>query len=396
MQFNRVENQLLVLCARMPMADDDVQALRSLLQRPIDWDYLIDIALNHQVLPLLHENIKRAPDGIVSHEHLAQLEDVYQPIFLSSISQTMELKTMLRLFQEHRIPVIPLKGPVLAQSLYNNVALRMYTDLDLFVPRDRVDEATALFLNNGYRFSAKQDHRKNVKTEQLLHHYQVVKDDRFYVELHWSLAPQFSSTPGEDALFWNSAREESCLGMTVLLPSPEEQLIYLCQHGTRHVWTRLMWVCDVTQQLRVHPAMDWAYILDRVTRSHIKRQFLLGLHLSSRIFGTTLPAEIEREIASDGKIPPMSEQIIGHIFEEKGQTREERFVSTHLMRLRTREGRGQQFRYLYEMMRLKSRPTAKDMESVPPFLRFMSYLRRPFRLVRVYGRVLFQRFRRSE
>src|SRR3712207_8653927 len=40
-------------------------------------------------------------------------------------------------------------------------------------------------------------------------------------------------------------------------------LLILCVHGTKHIWGRLSWICDVAELLRTQPDMDWEYVLDR-------------------------------------------------------------------------------------------------------------------------------------
>src|SRR6202008_2711637 len=62
-----------------------------------------------------------------------------------------ELARLLKSFERQRIPVIPLKGPVLAETLYAHPALRPYTDLDLLIRRENVERVDDLLQRLGYR-----------------------------------------------------------------------------------------------------------------------------------------------------------------------------------------------------------------------------------------------------
>ena len=46
---------------------------------------------------------------------------------------TLELLNIHRHLQARGLEVLPYKGPVLAEALYGNVALRQFSDLDLLV-----------------------------------------------------------------------------------------------------------------------------------------------------------------------------------------------------------------------------------------------------------------------
>lgn len=58
---------------------------------------------------------------------------------------------LLRLFQHHNIQVIVLKGACLANTVYTYAGLRVMMDLDLLLPVERMSQAVALLLANGYQ-----------------------------------------------------------------------------------------------------------------------------------------------------------------------------------------------------------------------------------------------------
>src|SRR5438445_800859 len=68
-----------------------------------------------------------------------------------SLRLTRELVAVVRLGQSHGIPLVSLKGPILSLSVYGDIALRQFADLDVLVHRADVSRARELLLSCGYR-----------------------------------------------------------------------------------------------------------------------------------------------------------------------------------------------------------------------------------------------------
>ena len=86
------------------------------------------------------------------------------------------------------IPVVLLKGAALALTVYPDPAARTMGDIDVLIPRDRVDEAVARVMPLGYRaYGPEMGEGFN---EHFSHHVALVRDDHHLppLELHWTLA----------------------------------------------------------------------------------------------------------------------------------------------------------------------------------------------------------------
>ena len=58
--------------------------------------------------------------------------------------------------------------------------------------------------------------------------------------------------------------------------APEELLIILCVHGSKHAWERLKWVVDVAELLRSQ-RLNWKRVFSTATKWKCRRMALLGL-----------------------------------------------------------------------------------------------------------------------
>ena len=111
----------------------------------------------HYVSPFVAAEIRRIaielPEVIE-----AQLEKIERESAISAFLWYAELRGLLRAFAEAGIPLLPLKGPFLAQRIYGSESLRMSRDLDLLVRKQDIPGAEALMLSLG--FSANRYRRR--------------------------------------------------------------------------------------------------------------------------------------------------------------------------------------------------------------------------------------------
>ena len=57
-----IEEQLLLCCARTRVDESIEQRIKQLIQQKIDWDELIELAVEHQIIPLLYRNLSQLAD----------------------------------------------------------------------------------------------------------------------------------------------------------------------------------------------------------------------------------------------------------------------------------------------------------------------------------------------
>ena len=82
-------------------------------------------------------------------------------------------------------------------------------------------------------------------------------------------------------------------GTEVKTLSAADLLFSLCVHGSRHLWERLGWICDIAELLARH-TFDWPTLLKRAAQADSDRMFLLGLYLAERLLEAPLPAEVKQ------------------------------------------------------------------------------------------------------
>ena len=70
---------------------------------------------------------------------------------------------------------------------------------------------------------------------------------------------------------------------------PEDLLILLCVHGSKHAWEQLKWTCDVAELVRRRPTLDWSRILFQADEWGCRRIVLLGLGMANSFSTLSCP-----------------------------------------------------------------------------------------------------------
>ena len=315
----RPEARLLLACARTVVDSSTAQQIRRLLSsESIDWRYVIEKADQHRIAPLLWRSLNLAGPELIPPEVLKRLRTYADTIAQYNLYRTRELLNLVRLFEMHEILVLPFKGPCLSVSAYNNLGLRDYGDLDVLIrPRD-VLRASNLLTARGYQVVSSSLRRANepsfsARNKDLLFDS---SDGRVRVELHWRLSGRHFDFPIDLDEVWASSRRMLLAGKTIRTLEPEDLLLYLCLHGSRHGWERVLWICDVAELIRVETSVDWPRVRARATSLGCERTLALGLRLAQDLLGTELSPELQQFANSDPYVETLTHRTRQTLFEE--------------------------------------------------------------------------------
>jgi hypothetical protein len=258
----------------------------------LDWAKLLEIANGHCVESLLYSVLRDGDPGVIPPAVLTQLQERLRETAHFNLALTAELAGILTSLDRAEIDVCTLKGLVLAEMLYGNVAMRSFADLDLLVhPRDfvrtkKVLEAGGYFLTSSLHWPCNSALLRARESQLSFENSRGVS-----VDVHWHLIPSYWPKPFDENDAWTGGQNVPLGGATGRTLSREQLLLFLCAHGARHIWARLGWVCDVARLIQVEAKMDWNYVFAQVRQTRTSRMLALGLRLASDLLGGELPTE---------------------------------------------------------------------------------------------------------
>lgn len=383
--------RLVCLCARPKFGKVQEDRLHELLENRLDWDTVLGAASTHGVSGMLYHHLANHAVGRVPAEILESLQQRARGVQLYNLGVMTELIRVATLFQAHEIPLLTYKGPSMAQRYYGNLAFRRFGDVDLLLHRTDIERATDLLTTDGYaplrRLTDGQE--KHWHDDQLgfeLYH----EERKVLLELHWALLNRTLTfrLPLHDV--WMRAEEVSMGTARVHVLAPEDLLLYLCAHGTKHHWSRLLWVCDVAQVLRHQPDADWKGIVQRAESIGSLRTLLLGVALAARWLDAPLSVELRSRIAQDEMVGRLITDIEARWFGTKERDLRPASWASFWFEARTRQRLRDNAALLLHYARLTVTPSEQDRAvlPLPTALRALYYLVRPVRLASTAARRL--------
>ncbi len=375
----RAENELLLLCARTRVSADEAARIKQLASGTLDWDYFLKLAGLHAVLPLVFKNLSANASGSVPRATLQKLRDKFRENATRNLLLAGEIVRLTRLFESEGVRVLAYKGPALSVSAYGDLSLRRFVDLDIVVRARDAARAGVLLRSMGFTPGENLSEAQQKILLRCQHNLAFTRDaGRMIVELHWGVASRrFAEFQLGDEL-WARAGKLSLCGGEVGCLSPEDLLLALCVHGTKHLWERLSWVCDVAELLNSHPRLDFEYVLRLARESRTERMLLVGLRLACGLLGAATPDGLdtlsEDDAAAESLAAGVAERLFaGADYEPVGLVGN---VSFNLKARRRIREKARYFSFIFT-------PTDGDLAALPlpAGLSFLYYLLRPFRLI---------------
>jgi len=275
------------------------KSLQSLLETDLDWEVVPREAARHGVRPLFFHNLEQVFGDALPSSLRKQTGTIRRKNRIHANFLARELGKICRRCEERGLPILALKGPVLAKVAYGDVAMRRYVDLDVLIPRERFSELDLLLKEIGYEYPKARKRitgwRRNV-ARALKGQWQFTRaGGAFELDVHTRLMPPGYSFPTDFESFWERSREVQ-LTDDIAVPglAPEDAALVLSYHGVKNQWRSLKYVADLAQLLRAEPALDWSLLVEHAQKVRATRVLGLGLSLAHRVLDATLPTKIQK------------------------------------------------------------------------------------------------------
>jgi hypothetical protein len=280
---------------------------QTLLERGIDWPRLIQLAEHHGVSPLIYQALRGTRS--VPPETLDALRNHYQRNAQKNLQFTAELFRVLDCLEAHSIPAIPLKGPVLAETVYHDLALRDFSDLDVLVRRENLLKAKTALETLGYSVNTQLSEAE--ESAYLTTGYEYTFDGpagRNLLEIQWNILPRFYAVDLDCSELFENTRSAAICGRAVRALSPEALLLTLCVHAAKHAWVRLYWLCDIAGAMRSQTIV-WPEFERQVIELGVARMVGVSLLLAHRLLHANVPQSVRNLWNADREIQRLSEQV---------------------------------------------------------------------------------------
>lgn len=371
------EVEALVLAARRRLEGVDAERFRAAATAGLDWDTLFALARRHGLLPLLVRHVEalcpEAPPAATRELARSVSESVarYNLLLLGELFRVLD-----RLAAEDILGV-PLKGPSLAVSVYGDLSLREFTDLDVLVPESDAFRARAVLEAGGYRpthWLPAHAEPAVLRTGNAIALDHVALDT--CLEIHWRFFPRHFRFPLEETGPLERLEAVEIQGRRLPRLSAADRLLFLTAHGFRHAWQRLEWLAGVAELIRDRPDLDWDGAIGRARRLGGRRMVGLGLALAAGELDAPVPVEALRATL-DPKVEDLAARVRARW--RAGETTPLPRLEETRFRLRGRERRRDRIAYVVGVV---ATPSEADWR-VARLGRGLSVLYYPIRALRL-------------
>ncbi|MBA3673390.1 MAG: nucleotidyltransferase family protein [Chitinophagaceae bacterium] len=144
------ETALAVLCCRHYIQTVDNDYIRIFIeQNVIDWGKFYQLSKAHRIVPVCYKVLFKFKD-IIGYENLEDLRNYCIYFNAFSLNNKQELNRLVKLLRQNDIEVKPFKGIDFAESFYEDIALRDFSDIDIIIKAVDIERLIEVMTKDGY------------------------------------------------------------------------------------------------------------------------------------------------------------------------------------------------------------------------------------------------------
>jgi len=329
-------------CAEVP-AEEKTARILGLLSARVRWKALLSLAERHGVQPILAQSLLSLGEQVPT-EALIALKQSYQANLHKALFLSSEFVRIADRLSQAGIEFIPYKGLALAETFYGDIALRQSGDIDLLIHATDLKRIRKAIGELGYTPHVKLS--EDEEEAYLKSGYECAFDGtagRNLLEVQWAIQPHFYAVDLDFEGLFRRAQPVRVAGSEVKSLLTEDLFLVLALHAAKHVWGRLIWLCDLARISRL-PTLNWKWIGEQAQELGVARILRVTLLLSQKLLGSPSPASAVETLPEDSAAGQLVEEVETYISNEK--TYEVESLAYFRLMLRLRERRIDHFRFV--------------------------------------------------
>jgi len=329
----RQEKQLLIYCARTHLNTEKTDRIREILvQEVLDWNYILENGSFYNITPLLFHNLKGiADEHAIPEPVMDKLRQSHRFAGLRNMQIYGELRRILRMLKNERIPVMLLKGVALAKTIYPDIALRPMSDIDLLVKKTDLHAVAEVLTKAGYIALLDRPASFYEKHHHLMPYVKWNKS--IMIEIHHNIAPEPLMSRIDADCLWHGTQIVDVAGINALTLSPENMVLHLCIHLSEDFYVeRMKILVDVSEAIRCYGKnLNWHSIIGKSNKYKAGDRVYYSLYLAREIMDSVIPAYVLNSLERNFELKPFEEKILKIILKENILRNLNHFISSWIV-----------------------------------------------------------------
>jgi len=280
------EEMFILSCSKTWATKEEIEQH---IHNDLRWDYIFDSAVDQCVASILYYNLQKVDAELIPLDFMKMLKSSYIDTLANNILIVKELKEVLSSLAELNVDVIILKGLALAETVYPDIALRPFNDVDILIQEKDIKRAQKAITELGYETYCDPEFNERFREEI---HY--IYGNGLSLDIHWNLFKLPYSRYIDMDSFWANSRRLGVEGMEFSILAPEDLLIYLCVHFSKHFANeifRLIWLVDISEIIHRHNStLDWEYITEKALQYRVYSPIRYALNTTRDFFDVCIPS----------------------------------------------------------------------------------------------------------
>ena len=365
----------MISCLKKNKHEPETNALTALSAE--DWKSLIALSDMQRITPLLWHRLKqKGLDHVVPDAVAVSLHESTRRNTLHNLRFNRELCLLLNTLEAENIPLIPLKGIVLANKIYENIGLREMNDIDVLARRDDIMRIADILSRTGYSPIAPLCADVTIQTG--IHLPRMIKKGHVNFEIHWNLTLPGKSYYIDPHGLWQRAVPTKIAGTQTMMFSSEDLLLHICLHTSyhHHFAFGLRPFCDIAEIIdHFSSTLDWQTVVNRACHQRWQKGVYLALRLAVELADASVPMDALSKLRPENMSETIFETARAQIFTDKY------FVTSIPMQLSK----------LLASRRLSDKLRIFCQRIFPPRVQMANAYSVPINSIRIYG-CYFRRF----
>lgn len=276
-----------------------------------DWDLLIRVARRVRLLGRLEADLSNL--GLLGKipskaaDHLRASRNVIEH---RRTLVTWEVNRILWALKGTDVPLVLLKGAAYTVAGLPPAPGRLFADVDLMVPEQRVEEIEEKLVSHGW-FKMQIDPYDDRYYRVWMHEIPPLRhrERGTEIDIHHRILPKTSRLQPDPAIMFEAARPLADPRLYVLAPTDMvlHALVHLFMEGDPGEGLRFRDLLDVHLLLR-HYGQEtgfWEGLVPRAHRLGLARPLFYGLRFTRLYFATDIPHSVQQEIKGASPVWPI-------------------------------------------------------------------------------------------
>jgi len=242
----------------------------------MDWTLLCAVTHRCRIAPVIYQCL-RSVSLPMPPDVMTWFRVQYYDTVARNLALLQELRELLGWLADAEIPVIVLKGPVLAH--FGLGAARIFHDLDILIRDGDLQRVDSILHRHGHRRAPGPPHDFHRAYSR------PTASGRRVVEVHFDISDRPRTYRPDIPGIWDRSRIETIFDLPMRVPDLSDQLLLTIMQLPHHHWEMRLLV-DVWQLvLRWGDGIDWRVFLDRAGAWQMRVLTKSTLHALATVFG---------------------------------------------------------------------------------------------------------------